>query len=277
MAVGSLAVVIAIMLIVGVVGAFVVGGSSKPSPTALVTDAPTTTFREGTAHFTSTVAISGPANVSFTLAGVSDFANKSTEMQLSVAGISETVNLIGGVEYLHTSLLTLPGGAHWVKILPQDLGVSAAPTTAASGDPTQGLQFLGAMVGSPTVVGTGTVDGVSTTHYHVILNLQSLFARVGQAESSLSPTFAVGFQALQGQVDLTRIPGDVWLDPAGRVRRFSYTLNLHVGAAPISEVDTTDFSDFGAHVQVSAPAASDTVPFSAVKSQLSSILSGQAA
>jgi hypothetical protein len=271
---GSLAVVIAALLVASVVGAFVVGGASKPTPAARLAAANMKTAHAGTAHFTSTVSLSAPANFTFSFSGESDFAKKSTEMHLSTNGISETVRLVNGVEYFQSALLSLPNGAHWVKILPQDVGLGSAPASAASDDPTQGLQFLGGIVGSPTVIGKAVVNGVSTTHYHVILNLKSLFARVGQAEGSLSPALGDGFAALAGQVDLTRIPGDVWLDSAGRVSRFSYSLNFHAGGQAISEVDTTNYSDFGSPVQVIVPAASDTVPFSAVKSQLSSGPSG---
>ncbi len=273
---GSLAGLIAVLLVISGIGALTVGRGSgaKPTNSSVIAAAQKATVHAGTAHFSATIALSGPSTFTVTLSGESDFAARSTQMSLSTHGIEETVRLIGGVEYYESSLLTLPAGTHWIKILPQDLGLSASPASAASGDPTEGLQFLGARVGQPMVVGKETVDGAVTTHYSVVLNFETLFAAVGKAESGLSPAFAKGFEALKGKVDLTRIPGDVWLDSSGRVRRFSYSLNLQAGGLGIHELETIDFTDFGAPVHINVPAASDTVPFSAIKDQLS-VLPGQ--
>jgi hypothetical protein len=271
--IGVLAALIVVLLIVGAVGAVVVSRHSKPNPVALITAAPNTTANKGTAHFNATVSLTGPADITFSLSGETNFSAKTTQLQVSAAGITETVRVVGGIEYLNLPLLSLPHGTHWVKILPQDLGVTAGPSTTASWNPTDGLQFLGGNVGNPVDVGKQDIDGVSTTHYRVTLNLKALFDRVGSAERNLSPAIARGLEALQG-LDLTHIPGDVWLDSAGRVRRFSYTLNFQIDGVAVAEVETINFSDFGAPVQITAPAAGDTVPFSAVKGQISAALSG---
>lgn len=273
----SLSAVIALLLVASVIAGVAIGrsGASKPSAAALVKAAPQTTVHARTARFTATVSISGPVNLTQKLTGASDFATNTTEINLAAAGVTETIRLVGGAEYFDSPLLTLPAGAHWVKIVPQDLGLSSVPASDSHGDASQGLTVLAATVGPPTVLGRQSVDGVTATHYGVVLNLQGVFDRVGKAQSSLSPGLANGFQSLAGQVDLTRVPGDVWLDSAGRVRRFSYHLSFTAAGRPLTELETIDYSHFGEPVHVAVPPAAETVPFSSVKDQLSLVPSGQ--
>jgi hypothetical protein len=273
-----LAGVVAALLIAGAVGAVIEVHRSheQGNPVAMINAAPGLTTHGGTAHFTANVAISlgGQAGPSITMSGATNFVNNESEMSISSAGLSSTIRLVSGVEYFQSSVIPLPAGAHWVEILPQDLGLSGTqPGLAGSGDPTQGLQFLGSTVGPPVKVGHGTVEGTSVTHYSVVFDLATLFARVGKAEGSISPTFAKGFEALAGKVDLAHIPGNVWLDSAGRVRQFSYTIAFQTAGQAFSEVETTTFSKFGSSVEVTAPPAGETVPFSAVKNEFAQALS----
>jgi len=242
---------------------------------ALIAAAPGATTHSRTAHIKATIAISlaGQVAPSITMSGDTDFVNKDSEITIGSGSLSSTVRLVSGVEYFQSPLIPLPAGAQWVKILPQDLGVTTAQPGLASGDPTQGLQFLGSTVGAPVDLGHDTVGAASVTHYSVTYDLASLFARVGKAESTLSPAFAKGFEALAGKVDFAHIPGDVWLDSAGRVRQFSYTIAFQTAGREFKEVQTTTFSEFGRTVRVTAPPAAETVPYSAVKNEFAQILS----
>jgi len=270
--------IIAVLLVTGIVGAAVHidRSSGRATPVALINAAPSKTADGGTAHFTTSVAItiSGLNEGSLMTTGDADFTNKDSQMTLSSDGLSSTVRLVSRVEYFQSSVIPLPNGAQWVKILPQDLGVTATkPSVAGGGDPTQGLQFLGSTIGTPTILGHQNVAGASTTHYSVVFDLASLFARVSQAGSTISPSFAQQYEALSSKVDLAHIPGNVWLDSAGRVRQFNYTLAFQAAGVSFSEVATTTFSDFGLPVHVTVPPASETVPFSAVKKEFAQALS----
>jgi hypothetical protein len=278
--VALLAGVVAVVLVVGVVGAAIQAGRAKgtANPVSLMKAAPTATTHKGTAHFSSTVVLSlgGRAGATVALSGETDFVTGANETTTSSDGFSSTIRIVAGVEYFQSALIPLPGGAQWVKILPQDLGVTAArPGLVGSGDPTQGLQFLGSTVGTPVRLGHETVAGTSVTQYSVVFNLASLFARVGQAGSTISPRFAQGFQALANEVDLAHIPGHVWLDSSGRVRKFDYTIAFQTGGLLFSEVETITFSRFGAPVQVTAPPAPEIVPFSTVRSEFAQLLAPQ--
>lgn len=276
--VALLAGIVAALLVVGTMGAIVQAGRSKTTktPLALINAAPSATTHGGSAHYTSTIAISlsGQAGASVKMSGETDFLNKDSQITVTSDGLSSTIRLLSGVEYYQSSVIPLPAGAQWVKILPQDLGVTGTqPGFSGSGDPSQGLQFLGSTVGTPVDLGHETLNGASVTHYSVIYDLASLFARVSQAGSTISPSFANGFKALAGKVDLARIPGHVWLDSAGRVRQFDFTIAFQTDGLAFSELETTTFSEFGTPVHITAPPASATVPFSAVRNEFAQLFS----
>ena len=245
----------------------------------LIASGPETTARQGTAHFASTVTVSGRFPLRLTMTGNTDFRTHASEVHYSANEpntISESFRYVGGAEYLQASFLALPKGAHWVKILPQDLGLSDLSDTSSglgSGDPAQGLRFLGDVVGSPSKEGDESLGGIATTHYTLVLNLTGIFAHVSKAEASLSSTLSLVSQGILGQNDLSSVPGDVWLDHAGRVRRLGIDLTLSLGGIAVHENSSTDFSDFGVPVDVVPPAEADTVPFSAVQHQVVTVFS----
>jgi len=270
------------IVVVAAAGATIVLASRSgtgPTPVTLITAAAVRTEGGGTASFTQNISLTvfGRTEPVTTISGASDFATNTSEAHYSAAhGISSTIRYVGGVEYFQSSLIPLPPGAHWVRIVPQDLGATAAqPGSPASGDPTQGLQFLGAAVGNPVVVGHEMLDGVSVTDYKLTLDLADAVAKVGQATTHISSNLAKGIQALAGQVDLAHLPGEVWLDSRGRVRRFDMTISVRADGVPVTEVESMTFSDFGVPVTVVTPAASDTVPFSSVQGEFASLFTAR--
>jgi hypothetical protein len=267
----------AIVTTAAVVGAVMSSAPRSASASTRILAAASRTQAARTAQFTSTISLStgGPPVKAVEMTGSSDLAAGATETKLVGTGQSETVRYVDGVEYVQWSVLHLPPGARWVRILPSDLGVTSVPVgSTGNGDPTQGLQFLGGLVGQPGVIGPDTVGGTAVIQYHVELDLQTLFAKLGQAGSHLSPAFAKGFQVLQNSVNLARVPADVWLDAQGRVRRFDLTLALHTSRGSITEVSSTTFSAFGGPVNVETPPPSQTVSFATVKTAFASLFPG---
>jgi hypothetical protein len=275
------AFVLTVLVIAGVVAGVVVATRpSGPSPATRVRAAAAKTVGARSAQFKLTIDVSvGGANqTTITTTGSSDFAAKATQMQFSADGVSETILSVNGDGYLQLppDLVRLPAGARWIAITPADVGGSASLGNIGSSDPTQGLEFLGALVGSPVVVDHEQLDNVPVTHYKIVADLQSLFAKVGSVESNVLPVFAKGYQAVASSNDLAHFPLDVWLDSQGRVRRFDQTLNANISGTRLTEVESMTFSNFGVPVTVSAPDPSQTVPFAQVKAQISALTSGQA-
>jgi hypothetical protein len=171
---------------------------------------------------------------------------------------------VKGTTYISTSLVHLPHGKSWLSISAADLGANKiGDSFAAQADPTQGLQFLSAFNGNPVVVGHESIGGASTTHYKFTVDLNSLYAREAKAGKKLNvPGMSEGLNQLkQSGVDLANIPAEAWIDNAGRVRKFQYTLVLTVEGQTASATGELTFSDFDAPVSVSAPPASDVESF----------------
>jgi hypothetical protein len=73
-------------------------------------------------------------------------------------------------------------------------------------------------------------------------------------------------------VDDHHLPGAVWLDAAGRVRRFRYTFaGLSEGVDSVTEIE---YSDFGEPVSIDVPPAEQTVPYASVVGQLRAAAAG---
>ena len=120
-------------------------------------------------------------------------------------------------------------------------------------------------------VGTGTVRGVETTHYHASLNLAKAADR-----ADIPPELRDAVQKLiagSGGGSGT-IPADVWIDGEGRVRRTTLTLDVAslgglgggsgaAGALPTVTV-SVDLYDFGVPVKVETPPAGDVAQLPAL-------------
>ncbi|HUO71242.1 MAG TPA: hypothetical protein VMU39_10725 [Solirubrobacteraceae bacterium] len=117
----------------------------------------------------------------------------------------------------------LPGGKAWMKI---DLskassaagipGLSSLANNPASSDPSQFLQYLRAVSGGVSKVGSDSVGGVQATHYRASIDLD----RVPDVLPAASR--AAGKQAtaaLEKATNLHQLPVDVWIDDQHLVRQ----------------------------------------------------------
>jgi hypothetical protein len=142
----------------------------------------------------------------------------------------------------------LPGGGQWVKLDMSKLGKSAGVDvgkllSGSQFQPTDLLAMLKSEGATIHKVGSAQVDGTSTTHYRVVVDL----AKALQAKGLTSPMLA-GYAS-----QMPKVPEDVWIGNDGLVRkvRVSYGLtqqgkHVHVGM-------TMNLSDYGTHVTIAAP------------------------
>jgi len=146
----------------------------------------------------------------------------------------------------------LPGGATWVKLdltkagtsIGGNLGQLTAPATQ---NPAQLLDVL-RQIGQVDVVGTETIDGVSTTHYHGTIDLAKAAAKAGRgAQAALGALIA---QGAPGEV-----PVDVWIGDDGLVRQFKLSYGMTAGGTPLSLALTFGIGDYGTDVSVTPPPA----------------------
>jgi hypothetical protein len=264
--------VVVVVVAAGIAGGIAVAnrGSTK-TPLMVLRSAAADTTSARTAHVTETETITSGTDTLQPLDVTADvdYVNKQSALTMQVNGTRiEDARSVNGVSYLRLTNVALPAGAHWVSIRPSDFK-SAQKSVQALGslnnDPSQGLQFLSGIAGTPAVVDKETLDGVAVTRYATTLNLQGVLDTAARGETALGAnSLATAIGAVRKYVDVTRVPSEEWIDHAGRVRRFTMKLVVSDAGDNGTVLIELRFSQFGQPVNVTAPAASDTVAFSKV-------------
>jgi len=262
-----LSVVVVGLLVAGSL-AFV-GNDTKTWPaTVVLSQAAARTTGAGTAQIAMTVSgtVNGEDRTIVTGSGATDYANKTSTITLKVGTLTEEVRVVQDVAYASLPGAMLPNGAHWVSVTKADLKTDPGGAAAlAANDPSSGLQFLSAVDGNPVIVGHEQVDGVATTHYGFTLNLKAMFDRVRDSVTALNSSFGRELKSLGSMIDLSNLPGEAWIDSAGRVRKFVISIPIPQAGPGGKVVEELRFSHFDEPVDVQAPPAAETVPFSAAK------------
>ncbi|MFC8825991.1 hypothetical protein ACFT9I_11610 [Streptomyces sp. NPDC057137] len=196
-------------------------------------------------------------------AGVVDLADGSSDVTLTSQGQELQQRTLDGMIYQQPpagSESGLPDGKSWMKI---DLKKLAEQQGAGAGagevsDPAASFSYTkGISDKNVKKVGAATVDGAKTTHYRVTVDVDAL------AKGNTEQT-----RKLKEQLGAT-LPLDIWLDGDGRLRQQKMELTVKrpagetEGPAQVAVLTTLKLSDFGTDVNVTAPAAKDTVDVTA--------------
>ena len=157
----------------------------------------------------------------------------------------------------------LPSGKTWIRIDLQKagkgFGVDFNQLMGGAGqNPSSSLDLLRSS-GDFTEVGTETVDGVETTHYHGVVDLKKAAAAGGPASEAI--------QRLEQLGATTQFPMDVWIDGSGMIRRFTQSYDQSLGGQTMSLDTTMDISDYGTPVDVTAPPADQVFDATALAGQ----------
>ena len=121
-------------------------------------------------------------------------------------------------------------------------------------DPTSSLAYLDGITDAE-VVGTETVAGVETTHYHGTIDVSEAFHRLGDdADANARKALAQAKQLLGD----TAMPVDVWIDGDGLLRRMSFRMETAAGAnAAFSMEMTMEISEYGIEAELPIPDPDD--------------------
>jgi hypothetical protein len=260
------------VLLAGVVAAGTAGcgGGAKNAVDPVVrAAAKTVAARTMQLAFTGSTSSAGQT-VRFAGSGVFDVRSRRGAFRqvLNVPGkgsIAIAERSEGFVLYMRSPLLarTLPRGRHWLKLdlealaRAQGIDVSQLSQLGAGADPTQWLTYL-ERIGTLKEVGSDSIRGVRTTHYHAIVDLDKVVAGTGKAAPSV-----VRIEQLMGS---HRFPADVWIDGAGRVRREALAYTLRKPARASVRL-TMDVVRLGLPVDVRLPRANDTVDLTRLASR----------
>jgi len=215
--------------------------------------------------------------------GVADLSTGNADFTADLpAGIGAVeVRRIGSVAYvqLPSSLRPLLGGKPWVKAdVPTVEGLAGQqfglPGLSGGLDFTGVLDWLRGVSGQVTTVGTDTIHGDETTHYHADVDLAKAAANAPSASRAKLEQAA---QAA-GQT----VPLDVWIDNQGRLRQLRASFDPSKVQAPTgvtikrpgSIVATFELWNFGAPVDVTPPPADQVSPLTGVAGALKGLLGG---
>jgi hypothetical protein len=179
--------------------------------------------------------------------------------QLGATGADSAIKAVyvteGGdpVMYLKLGFLSafMPSGKTWLRVDLAKAGKAAGIDFSqllggANQSPSDSLALLRSS-GEFSEVGTETVDGVETTHYHGTIDLQKALAAKDVAAEALQRLLELGAPA--------QYPADVWIDKDDYVRQYKTSYDMTSGGKSMSVSMTMGMSDYGMPVEVSAPPA----------------------
>jgi LppX_LprAFG lipoprotein len=208
-----------------------------------VAQAATKTADKGSEHVTysGTVSVAGQT---MHMTGKGDFQNNPTlgaaSMTMQGAGRSTSVDAVmqGTTIYMRSPL----SGRSWLSL---DLGKAGKQfgvdvSQFAQQSPTDVLTAL-EKTGTVTKVGDETLNGEQATHYHAMVDVSRISARLSSA------------------TQVKTIPVDVWIGGDGLVRRITESVTAAAAGQTAATSMTTDFSNYGEQVNVQVPSADETL------------------
>ena len=158
----------------------------------------------------------------------------------------------------------IPGHKPWLLINLNQLGKAAgipglgslANSSSSLNNPAQYVQYLRATTnGTVRNLGKATINGVSTTHYHAVIDLNQL-PSVVPASSRASVQQLVA--TLKKRGTKTQLPIDAWIDSSQRIRQVVTTYTVPVNGRQARITTQVDFVQYGPQPAPTVPPASQT-------------------
>jgi len=215
--------------------------------------------------------------VEMTATGALDNTNHRMNMQFDmskfVAGLGAGAAALGGssdwigeevgdfgsgraVLYMRLPVLTklLPGGKPWIKIdlaeVGKRAGIDISQFTQFTNDPTQMVDWLRALSGSVTTVGTENVGGEATTHYRATIDIDKYVDLVPAEQRDLARK---AVDSLKETTHLNTFPMHVWVGEDGLVRQVRTVFTETIQGQTVNVVTSERFYDFGTPVSIALP------------------------
>jgi hypothetical protein len=231
---------------------------SSPAQVVQATNKKTTQAKTARIKLATTVA-AGANSETITGSGVLDLQDGTSRMRLGQGGQQLEQRIVNQVLYQKPPAASgqLPEGKSWMKVDLQRLNRSQGTGGPAMSDPANSFAYTKSLSEKDVrKVGEETVNGVSTTHYRVDLDL----AKLAEGDSAQE-------RELRAQLG-DDVPVDLWIDEDGLTRRqqirmtvkdTAQTAGAGTSARQAQAKVVMDFSGFGTEVDVAAPPSADTV------------------
>jgi hypothetical protein len=121
-------------------------------------------------------------------------------------------------------------------------------------DPTSSLSYLDGITDAE-VVGTETVAGVGTTHYHGTVDPSEAFHRLAD---DADPNARKALAQAKHVLGDSSMPVDVWIDGDGLLRRMTFQMQTDAGApVPFAMEMTMEISEYGIGADLPIPDPED--------------------
>jgi hypothetical protein len=248
-----------IALLVASAGAVWGCGAEKQAADVVdpVAQAAARTERSGNVQFTlhGTVTAAGqqaPVSGRGTMAPRGDRGRMTIRFQAGGRSLGLEEILDRRVVYLGGGVLAgrLPQGKRWVRIdlgrLADRQGIDLSQLDGGASSATRQLQYLKS-AGDVKEVGHETIDGTRTTHYRAHVDLAKLARKAGD------PGLKRSVRSLRQATGSNKIPVDVWIDGAKRVRRERLRYQVATAGQQGGVDLTIDFVKFGVPLAVQPP------------------------
>ena len=226
-----------------------------------------------------TVSESVPGIGALSLNGNGSFAKQQGQMTIAIKLPSALALVLGGqlqmAMVIHNGILYMklpqaltskvPGTKPWIEI---DLRHSASGSGGLSSlmsssrqlsDPGQYFQWLHAIAGTGLQnLGSATVNGVQTTHYHANVSLAQL---MHASSAAGQPMVAQAEQQLSKQISGGTVPIDAYIDSSNLVRRVVIKESLSLAGKTSTSLITVDFPQYGPQAAPTVPPSSQVTNF----------------
>lgn len=196
----------------------------------------------------------GGESFSLSVTGAFDEHGRRGVMSETVDG--KTVTTIMDSPYVYVQAKGKPiNGKPWARVnveaFTQSLGAGDSLNTSA--DPAQWIDFLKA-AGRATTVGSETLRGVPTTHYHVSVDFARFAAVVPAPLRAGAQQEATLLKRISGQ---STLPIDVWIDRLKHVRRYQVQVPLCYQGERTSESVSVEMYDYNTQTIPTPPPLSE--------------------
>jgi hypothetical protein len=158
----------------------------------------------------------------------------------------------------------VPGGKPWLSINLTELGKAEgipglgalANSSSSLNNPAQYVSYLRATTdGTVRNLGRATINGVQTTHYHAVIDLNKL-ANVVPASSRASVQQLVA--TLKKRGTKTQLPIDAWIDSSQKIRRVVITYSEPINGQKATITTRVDFVQYGPQPAPTVPPKGET-------------------
>jgi hypothetical protein len=147
------------------------------------------------------------------------------------------------------------GGKPWVKFdmsrMLGGMGLGGLPTST---DPSQFVDYLRAVSSSTKSLGTATIRGVSTTHYHAMIDLSRYTKLVPASQRAAAQR---GIATLERALNSHTMAIDAWIDHKNLVRRIGVNFAECAAGQHVKLSMLMDLYDYGPQRPTQVPSSGD--------------------